>query len=97
MSSTRLREPNRFADLPAMDASDAQWIVDLHMHQDRCGPIGSDLPAVAYKIAIDLLTDSVYPELTADSTFIKSEKVRREADRAKVTKYLGARPLPSPE
>eukprot|EP00972_Heterocapsa_arctica_P061147 9016370-Heterocapsa_arctica.AAC.1 len=36
MSSTRLREPSRFSDLPAMEASDAQWIVALYMHQDRC-------------------------------------------------------------
>eukprot|EP00972_Heterocapsa_arctica_P064316 9491142-Heterocapsa_arctica.AAC.1 len=97
MSSTRLREPDRFSDLPAMDASDAQWIVELHMHQDRCGPLESDLLAVVYRIAIDLSTDSVYPDLTADPAFIKKEKARREDDRAKVTKYLGARPLPSPE
>eukprot|EP00972_Heterocapsa_arctica_P011081 1622174-Heterocapsa_arctica.AAC.1 len=83
MSSVRLREPTRFSCLPAMTASDAQWIVELHVHQDRVGPFDLDLPAIVYKIAVDLLTDSVYPDLNADPAFIKREKARREDDRAK--------------
>eukprot|EP00972_Heterocapsa_arctica_P022960 3377294-Heterocapsa_arctica.AAC.1 len=79
-----------------MGGSDAKWIVALYYHQDRC-EVTSELPAVVYKVAIDLLTDSLYPELTADPTLIESEKAHRDADRALVAKYLGARPLPCPE
>eukprot|EP00972_Heterocapsa_arctica_P112451 16431872-Heterocapsa_arctica.AAC.1 len=87
MSSTRLREPSLFSSLPAMGESDAKWIVALYYHQERC-EIESDLPAVVYKVAIDLLTDSLHPELTADPALIELEKARREADRALVAKYL---------
>eukprot|EP00972_Heterocapsa_arctica_P011292 1655525-Heterocapsa_arctica.AAC.1 len=98
MTSVRLREPDKFTSLPAMHASDAQWIAELHRHQDRCGPFDTDLPAVVYKVAIDHLTDSLFlTEQTANSTFIKQEKARRDEDRAKVTKLLGSRPLPSSE
>eukprot|EP00972_Heterocapsa_arctica_P020484 3020690-Heterocapsa_arctica.AAC.1 len=76
MSSTRLREPSLFSSLPTMGASDARWIVALYHHQDRCDCMTTDLPAVIYKVAIDLLTDSLYPELTADSALIETEKAR---------------------
>eukprot|EP00972_Heterocapsa_arctica_P099356 14662174-Heterocapsa_arctica.AAC.1 len=65
-----------------MGESDAKWIVAFFHHQDRCNCITTDLPAVVYKVAIDLLTDSLYPELTADSTLIEAEIARRDADRA---------------
>eukprot|EP00972_Heterocapsa_arctica_P051463 7569946-Heterocapsa_arctica.AAC.1 len=45
MTSTRLREPDKFSDLPTMNASDAQWIAELYRHQDRCGPFDTELPA----------------------------------------------------
>eukprot|EP00972_Heterocapsa_arctica_P070671 10438551-Heterocapsa_arctica.AAC.1 len=48
MSSVRLREPDRYSSLPEMFASDAQWIVELHKHQEIC-QYDNDLPAVVYK------------------------------------------------
>jgi hypothetical protein len=82
-----------------MYASDAQWIAELHRHQERVGPFDNELPAAAYKIAIEHLEDSLAPTLgqAADTAFIKTEKARHDADRARISKLLGTRPLPSPE
>eukprot|EP00972_Heterocapsa_arctica_P040565 5977434-Heterocapsa_arctica.AAC.1 len=56
MSSMKTWEPDRISGLPEFDASDAQWIGELHNHQVRCGDHGS-CPAVVYKVAIDALTE----------------------------------------
>eukprot|EP00972_Heterocapsa_arctica_P008609 1258509-Heterocapsa_arctica.AAC.1 len=44
MSSVRLREPGRYSSLPELKASDAQWIVELHKHQEIF-PYDYDFPA----------------------------------------------------
>eukprot|EP00972_Heterocapsa_arctica_P058773 8664313-Heterocapsa_arctica.AAC.1 len=98
MSSTRLYEPDLFPNLPAFDASDARWIVELHQHQSRLGHHDT-CPAIVHKVAIDLLTDSLYPSMAESSnpSLVKSEREKRTKDRARVTRMLGSRPLPSQE
>eukprot|EP00972_Heterocapsa_arctica_P092163 13593089-Heterocapsa_arctica.AAC.1 len=64
-----------------MGESDAKWIVALHRHQAKF-ELGDELPAEIYKVVIYLLTDSLYPKLSADPTLIESEIAQREADRA---------------
>eukprot|EP00972_Heterocapsa_arctica_P061344 9045020-Heterocapsa_arctica.AAC.1 len=56
MSAIKIWEPKRILGLLSLDASDARWVGELHLHQVRCGLHGS-LPAVVYKISIDSLTD----------------------------------------
>eukprot|EP00972_Heterocapsa_arctica_P109784 16164042-Heterocapsa_arctica.AAC.1 len=81
MSSTRIHEPSNLSRLPLMGASDAKWIAALHHHQEKFANC-HELAAVVYKVAIYLLTDSLYLAVDADSTLIEAEKARREADRA---------------
>eukprot|EP00972_Heterocapsa_arctica_P071247 10524382-Heterocapsa_arctica.AAC.1 len=100
MTSVRLREPSKFLSLPAINSSDAQWIVELHKRQEIIGPLDTfELPAMVYKVAIEHLTDSLSPTLSqaSDTAFIKLEKERRQEDWVKIAKYLGSRPLPSSE
>eukprot|EP00972_Heterocapsa_arctica_P096050 14169256-Heterocapsa_arctica.AAC.1 len=99
MTSVRLREPRFVLSLPSVNASDATWIIALHKHQARIGNPETDLPAVVYKVAIEHMSDNLAPDLVQqnDPVYIKTEKEKRAADRARIAKYLGARPLPDPE
>eukprot|EP00972_Heterocapsa_arctica_P016459 2429336-Heterocapsa_arctica.AAC.1 len=89
MSSRKIWEPDRISGLPAFDASDARWIGELYNHQLRCGDHGL-CPAALYKVAIDALTDSLFPTIaeSSETASLKAEKARRTADRARINLLL---------
>eukprot|EP00972_Heterocapsa_arctica_P018219 2691312-Heterocapsa_arctica.AAC.1 len=98
LSAMKIWEPERWSGLADLNDSDAKWICELHYHQVRCGLHGA-LPAVAYKLAIDALADSLDPTL-ADAKKPKrlpAETAKRNADRERINRLLGSRPLPSAE